>query len=313
MREFVNKIIETYRKKGLRYLLKEGYLTSYCQILEKTKEANKRYNRWTTGLDYNRDGIDIFEEDWDNLIILDACRYDVFENLIPFDGRLESRTSRGSKTWEFIRGNFTGKQIYDTVYLSDNPWYRRLTEKTDAQLYDFKLIDQDSFDGRVAHPATTTDAAIEYSEQFDDKRLIVHYYQPHQPYFDREGNELHRLESTCPARLRSLGFSEEDIRTAYRSTLALVFSEIERLLEQLHGKTVVTADHGELLNDQMSPIPLRAYGHPEGVYVDELVNVPWFVIDHGTDKEIVSGTTPQRTNNTEDGDIEGRLRDLGYL
>jgi hypothetical protein len=313
MRSFIDDVQDAYRQNGLKYVCKELYLTSYCQSLSWIKTANKRYNHWRAGADYNIDGFDIFDETWDNLIILDACRYDIFEQLVPFEGQLESRTSRGSKTWEFIKGNFTGKQKYDTVYLADNPWYTRLTDKTDAELYHFKLIDQDSFDGRVAHPATTTDAAIAYNDRFDEKKLIVHYYQPHQPYFDEDGKELHRLESTCPARLHSMGFNEQEIVDAYKSTLRLAFDEIKRLLSELNGTTVITADHGELINDRMRPLPFHAYGHPEGVYVEELVKVPWFVIDHEENKEVVTADAPLETESADVDNIENRLQDLGYL
>ena len=42
------------------------------------------------------DGTHIMDEDWDNLIILDACRYDLFEEVNTIDGTLESRISLGS-------------------------------------------------------------------------------------------------------------------------------------------------------------------------------------------------------------------------
>ncbi len=51
----------------------------------------------------------IFSEPWDNLIILDACRYDVFEEVFKkrnMKGKLEYRISRGSWTVEFLLENF---------------------------------------------------------------------------------------------------------------------------------------------------------------------------------------------------------------
>jgi hypothetical protein len=38
------------------------------------------------------------DEDWDTLLILDACRYDLFAEEVPFGGRLESRISLGSSS-----------------------------------------------------------------------------------------------------------------------------------------------------------------------------------------------------------------------
>jgi hypothetical protein len=42
------------------------------------------------------------QEDWDNLIILDACRYGAFERNNTIPGALEYRFSRGSMTGEFF-------------------------------------------------------------------------------------------------------------------------------------------------------------------------------------------------------------------
>lgn len=34
---------------------------------------------------------------------------------------------------------------------------------------------------------------------------------------------------------------------------------------------------GELLGDRCRPIPVTEYGHYHGLYMDELVKVPWHV------------------------------------
>lgn len=111
------------------------------------------------------------------------------------------------------------------------------------------------------------------------------------------------------------GYSEADIRQAYTKSLKLVLKEVYRLLDQLKGKTVITADHGELLNDRMTPIPLKRYEHPEGVYSDELINVPWFIPNFDNRKEIVDAGSAGAWN-WEDPDargVEDQLESLGYL
>jgi hypothetical protein len=73
------------------------------------REMNILYHSRLRTRRFNPHGIDIFEEDWDNLIILDACRYDALRAVLPeydLDGALESRISRGSATPEFLRGCF---------------------------------------------------------------------------------------------------------------------------------------------------------------------------------------------------------------
>ena len=61
-------------------------------------------------------------------------------------------------------------------------------------------------------------------------------------------------------------------------------------MEQLHskmgGKTVVTADHGELLGEPKSPLSRNSIAHPSELACRELRHVPWLVLEHGTRREI---------------------------
>lgn len=63
------------------------------------------------------------QADWDTLVILDACRYDMFEEINETEGELEHRYSRGSCTPDFIRENFPEGEFHDTVYVTANPMY----------------------------------------------------------------------------------------------------------------------------------------------------------------------------------------------
>jgi hypothetical protein len=72
-----------------------------------------------------QDGIDIFEQDWDNLLLLDVCRYDAFEELNGIVEDLRPVTSRVSATPEFLRGNLRGRELHDTVYVTANPMLHR--------------------------------------------------------------------------------------------------------------------------------------------------------------------------------------------
>jgi membrane-anchored protein YejM (alkaline phosphatase superfamily) len=159
-----------------------------------------------------------------------------------------------------------------------------------------------------------TDIAIEQINQFDDKKMIIHYLQPHDLWFAEDGTELFALENTSPYMLKKNGYSESDIQVAYESSLKLVLNQVERLLQHLKGKTVITADHGELLNDRMQPIPLKRYEHPEGVYTEELIKVPWFVVDFDERKEIVdSDVGSWKWEDPDRKGVEKQLEDLGYL
>jgi len=60
----------------------------------------------------NESGIDVVSADWDNLIILDACRYDCFEQLggdLP--GSLQRVESKAATTDQFLRANFADRRL----------------------------------------------------------------------------------------------------------------------------------------------------------------------------------------------------------
>src|SRR5208282_1385184 len=73
-----------------------------------------------------KEGVYVYDESWDNLIILDACRYDTFRELNQIRGLLEYRISRGSSSEEFLLENFTKhpttENFSDLVYVAANPY-----------------------------------------------------------------------------------------------------------------------------------------------------------------------------------------------
>ncbi|WP_380677659.1 hypothetical protein [Salinigranum sp. GCM10025319] len=265
---------------------------------------------------YNANGIDVFAEDWDNLLILDACRYDYFAEQSTLDGTLESRISRASATREWVHANFTDRQLHDVVYVSANPNYRKVADDIGAEVHAYVDVWRDDTlvgeGNTVVPPETVTKHAFDAAEEYPNKRLLVHYVQPHYPFIGPTGREY--FDPTATLNEVSLKYDLTDGRLdrAYRENLDLVLDEAERLLATLDGKTVVSADHGELLGERVRPLPLRAYGHPNGVYVDELVKVPWLVHTRGERKKIVA-EEPTDRDEVDDQALEEQLRNLGYV
>ena len=290
-------------------------LTDIRRGIENPRQAvskvNQLYNHFRAGQRYNPEGIDVFAEDWDNLIILDACRYDEFERHSMLSGRTESRVSRGSTSPEFIRGNFTEKTLHDVVYVSANGWYAKLKDDIGTDVHAFEFVERDAMGGLTSRPETVAAAARNAAEEYPEKRLLVHFMQPHQPYLGPTGEQF-EFSTGMQDTIRRTGASYRDIIQAYRENLELVLTEIEPLLDDLVGKTVVTADHGELLNDREQPIPIRTYGHPEGVYDEHLVKVPWHIYENGDRKKIVAEQPSMGADEVDFEQVEQNLRDLGY-
>lgn len=113
MRHHLRKAREVYASGGLLQTIKSAL--RYIPI-----EVNNLFFRLRHG-----EGIRVMNEDWDNLIILDGCRYDMFAGRVYTPGTLEFRTSRGAITEEFIEQNFVCEQFHNTVYLNANPFILR--------------------------------------------------------------------------------------------------------------------------------------------------------------------------------------------
>lgn len=260
---------------------------------------------------YNTEGVNIFNEDWDNLIILDACRYDYFSQISTLPGELESRVSRGSTSKEFIRGNFQDTTAHDVVYVSANGWYANLKNELNSEIYDFQMVKRDAVEGLTSHPKTVADSGLKAHSEFPNKRLIIHFLQPHQPFLG-DSSEKFNFKKGFPETVKQSNVTQQEIIQAYKENIRIVLPEVERLLEEFSGKTVVSADHGELLGDRMQPLPAKIYGHPEGVYVDELVKVPWHIYESNRRKNIIK-EKPVENSTINQNEIRDHLKDLGYV
>lgn len=285
------------------------------------QELNRLYHRRLQTWSYNHNGIDIFDRDWDTLLILDACRYDLFEQVSDLPGELESVISRGSATEEFIRGNFHGRQFHDTVYVTASPMLSRHRDTYDTEFHDvINVWQEDGWDEdfRTVLPGVVTRAALRAREQYPNKRLLVHYMQPHYPFVGPTGQEyfdLDRLDFQWEEFLGdSSEMSDEIIWDAYRENLELVLPDVMELFQSMQGKHVVTADHGNVIGSRSFPVPIREYGHPSGVYTESLVRVPWLTYQNGTRPAIESDRPVNRHGDDTAGELaRERLQELGYV
>jgi|AntDeeMetageno50_2_1112565.scaffolds.fasta_scaffold00519_9 hypothetical protein len=274
-------------------------------------------------------------EDWDNLLILDACRYDMFEEVCSIDGELERRTSVGSSTPEFLKNTFRGKSFQDTVYVTANPQVAlRLDSSIFHDVIDVWKSDWDE-DLETVRPDPVTKAALEAQEEYPEKRLLVHYMQPHYPFIgevsqdkldDHSGFELtkrlasdekaNRDSQTVWDQLKNGELSEDVVWDAYLENLELVLDNLEESIDEFTGKTVITSDHGNLIGETTTPFNIELYGHPTGVHTKNLVTVPWLALEDSTRKEITyeeSATeSDPEPSEAEEEIINERLQHLGY-
>jgi hypothetical protein len=308
-------------------LLKEGFQNPSEAVDYVLTNAIYKVNNALKSRVYE-DGIDVMSKDWDNLLILDACRADFFAEVNTISGSMDTAISKASKSETFIEENFAGGEFHDTIYITSNPFANDLS---DDVFYMTKLaVDRWDDDLNTVQPSEMVDLALEAHNQHPNKRLVVHFMQPHEPHLGETAKEIrkrvnlvgynifHAVDDVDPdyegitswtAAEQGL-ITDDELRQAYRETLQIVLNEIEDLVDELGGKTVITADHGEMLGERILSLK-KCYGHPYGLKTKKLREVPWFETENG-DRRKITADNPRETENLNDEEVEGRLQALGY-
>ena len=212
----------------------------------------------------------VTDKKWDTLILLDACRYDTFAAVwTEKEGRaaaLSSVASPGTTTLLWIKANFVGNphraRMGDVTVIAGNPYISRAYFETQGWDYPFReSIDLWKTEWDEALEAVPPEAVFEAAKGVKRGRILAHFYQPHSPFVLHPEIDWGTLEKGET--------SLEEIRGAYEDNLRLVLDYALQLVESMRGRVVITADHGELFGEY------GLYAHPHGVYVPELVTVPW--------------------------------------
>jgi hypothetical protein len=274
--------------------------------------------------------ISIPDSDWDNLILFDACRYDYFVEQNIFNAEPERKYSSAPQTPIFLQKNFKNRELHDTVIISANP--HQEIQLDDDQFHKIYHVWQTHWDDelKTVHPRNVTEVAKQANRKHPQKRLIIHYMQPHTPFIGSWAREnigiylgtthayklaqdgFHDCDTKNPySMLKNGEISREAIIQAYKENLDLVMKYAEDLLDELQGKTVVSADHGEMFGEWAWPIPRKAYQHPP-IMAKTLLEVPWLVMVDGTRKTISSESPVQQENLRDEEVVERRLKHLGY-
>lgn len=286
-------------------------------------------------------GTNVFEKEWDVLVVLDACRTDALYEVAPeypFLNDIGSIWSVGSTSHEWYAKTFVEgyrEVLAETALISSNPFaehtlvngehpprhpcpfgltawrtvsaedlaYFELTRRHDRPFAD--VTDLAPHSTAIQDPSYVTDRAIVTGRK-DFERVVVHYFQPHRPFVHnliRNNVRMTVLEDEPYEAGRSGEADINDIWPLYLDNLRLVLDSVGELLENIDGTVALTADHGELFGE------LYQYGHFQSIPHPKLKNVPWVEVT-GTDR----GTKrPKRDFSTEEKrGIDERLVDLGY-
>lgn len=279
-------------------------------------------------------GTNVYDREWDVLLILDACRVDALRavaNEFDFIDHVDSMWSLGSTSHEWMAKTFSEdrrEEIANTIYLTGNGFAQRTFTNGEPPVNEsnpilsfpaLSTVDDDAFkllkgvwdvghDSRLGNvpPRYITDRAIELGRDESAERLIVHYNQPHTPYLAdalATGDAPAPFESKPFPMLQSGEISRDSVLKAYLDNLRLVLGEVELLLDNLDAERVaISADHGEAFGE------LGQYGHPNASPVPAVKKVPWIE----TTASDTNAHTPSEETREATTDIKEHLADLGY-
>ncbi|MFC7135279.1 MULTISPECIES: hypothetical protein [Salinibaculum] len=266
---------------------------------------------------FDLDRTNVYDRDWNVLLVLDACRLDLMQELepeYPFLQVPDSILSVGATSSTWMRRTFVdgvADEIARTAYVNANPH-----SELELDPNDFALLDNvweyawDENLGTV--PArSVTDRAIATWRNCSPDQMLVHYMQPHAPFVNHpelaSGVDLDRVGEKWTGnvwdRLRTGELSADKVWEAYKANLRYVLDDISLLLDNIDAETVVlTADHGNAFGEY------GFYGHNPTI-VSSVIRVPWYT----TSAEDIGEYTPTQERERSEADLESRLKSLGYV
>lgn len=275
----------------------------------------------------------ILNKEWDLFIILDACRYDLMEEVVDeydFLETLRPHWSYAASSQDWIQKTFMCDQttqlrrlsaatslfrdpyqndiiaefcemrdVSNVAYVTANPQCSMLDSE---YFYRFEEVWsskwQDAENGYI-HPRAVTEKTVETMRQSNPGKTVAHYMQPHGA-FRKADNPRHPWTK--------LQVGDRDFETTweyYRNNLEWVLEELKLLLNNVDAeKVVISADHGNSMGEY------GFYGHRPYLPLKGMRQVPWVetsATDHGT-------YDPETDTDTESPDTtrEEMLEALGY-
>jgi len=263
------------------------------------------------------------EEEEFLLVIFDACRYDYFREIFEnhYRGELSRTYTTNTFTMQYLSGTWVGD--YDITYVAGGPVISdRRFEISGIDYVPSKHFDRiiDAWNMGydlelgVLPPEAVTNAAMDC----DASRMVVHFFQPHAPYIgdvrlrtngatnsSEEQSRVERMKTSTREiydQIEQGQISNSKLKSAYRSNLDRVMEAAKPLVQESTCRTILTADHGELLGED------GRYMHG-GLPHPILSELPWFEVE-GIKGEV--NESDFVAQDTETG-IEDQLEALGYL
>ncbi|QZX99907.1 LTA synthase family protein [Halobaculum rubrum] len=271
------------------------------------------------------DGKIFWSDEWDILVLLDACRPDLMREAcstgdhpwLPSAEDLQTVRSPASSSHGWMDAHFdTDRSLSKTGYVTSNLFVHDFDVEQFAAFSEVEANLELADGVRFIEPRAVTDRAIDVWRRRDElgvEQLVVHYMQPHTPF--RSHPEWFEEVKTDTGwglgfvELRDGKIDRREFWTAYLDNLEWVLDDVDLLLENVDANVAVSADHGNGLGEW------GIYGHPNGIPLSVVREVPWVNVS-GRDERTHVPDVPDNYLHGEaaldESAIGDQLEALGY-
>lgn len=232
----------------------------------------------------------IHDVNWDNLIFLDACRFDFFRELININGKLQAVESEGGHTYVNLKRLFNGHYENITIF-SNHPIINSFGYTPNEFL---PRINSNLYDSSVENKWVATN-------HFDDDKIYdIGFDEDITRNLDWGGQD--KLNNSMINFLSKDKLGEKNLFwlmnphnplvdgsnkiDSYINTLELTLKDLdEEILPLLSGKTIITSDHGEcFMPPEIFDIKKNSdyLFHEHGFDFPSIRIVPWFEVNKKT-------------------------------
>jgi len=184
------------------------------------------------------------DEKWKVMVVLDSCRYDCFAEVNPIEGELLEINNEGVvDTQQWYRYFWAGKDNSDTILVHGIYFVDMFGDSF------FKAIRMWNYENMLyidEQIATAEKAVVESG----DKRVLIHFLQPHIPFNNPKGKEfLKRLGTSGHGMpldhqlITDYGNKNgwEEIKNLYKEEIRYVLNKIKN---SKINPDIITSDHG---------------------------------------------------------------------
>ncbi len=215
------------------------------------------------------------EREWNRMLVLDACRYDCFEEVNTIEGELKKMNSHSRHTRDWYEQYWRDRNNDDTIYITNQPqlWVKEREVIAHSFYENYPLWKRDDwldFD-------STLSRINELKNDNNNRRELIHVLPPHQPWRsplgkrlrerlnlitdDNTGEDYNKIERWAR------GGNWDTLRSVYKREIKWA---LEKIQEHNIEPDVITADHGERLGEE------NKYNHNSSHR--SVLEVPWLSI-----------------------------------